>query len=158
MAILPAGDEVTISYIGDIEDAVSQRRHRLLQGWDFLCKCPRCEVEDSLPRSITRLVATMTDQMNAEEDKPGRILSLYRQGRLQMFHWTPDITACSSPTVASGCVALWSSPKTCAVHSQACNTLHACNNVTLKMHACNSVMLIMHASNHVISATLKPYT
>ena len=88
MGILPAGDEVTISYIGNIEVAVSQRRHRLLQGWDFRCKCPRCEVEDRLPRSITRLVATITDQMKAEEDKPIRILSLYRQGRLQMFHCT----------------------------------------------------------------------
>lgn len=73
-----AGEEVTISYIGDLSDDVVARRHHLQHGWEFYCKCPRCETEAVLPRNIKELVANINDQMS--EDKPGRILSMYRQG------------------------------------------------------------------------------
>ena len=72
-----AGEEITISYMGDLCDSVVKRRSRLQKGWDFTCKCPRCVVEAALPKRVKDLVANI--QAQTVEDGSGTILAKYRQ-------------------------------------------------------------------------------
>ena len=71
------GEEITISYIGDLCDSVLERQSLLRTGWDFTCKCPRCVVEAALPTRIKDLLANI--QVQTTEDGSGTVLAKYRQ-------------------------------------------------------------------------------
>lgn len=45
---LHAGDEVTISYFGDLSSHKDLRQRALGVAWHFACSCPRCTVEEAL--------------------------------------------------------------------------------------------------------------
>lgn len=61
-----AGEESTISYMGDLSETVVERRSFLQKGWDFTCKCDRCTVEAALPKRIKDLIAKIHNQMKEE--------------------------------------------------------------------------------------------
>lgn len=61
-----AGEEVTISYIGDLSDDVVERHRRLQKGWEFSCTCPRCAMEALLPTNIKELVSIINKQMSED--------------------------------------------------------------------------------------------
>ena len=54
---LRQGEEVTISYLGEEDfSPVAMRQDVLSRRFGFLCDCPRCKLEHSLPPSLTNLL------------------------------------------------------------------------------------------------------
>ena len=49
-----AGEELTISYIADLDQSVARRREVLRAAYGFDCRCPRCEREAVVERSRAR--------------------------------------------------------------------------------------------------------
>lgn len=75
-----AGDEITISYLGSLSDAVHTRQQSLQRGWQFTCCCPRCTVEAALPHSAHNIIATIHQELDQDHCRPGGILAQHRQG------------------------------------------------------------------------------
>lgn len=62
---VPSGDEVTISYFGDLTDPAALPQYALREVWGFLCSCPRCRAKKNLPLEVHRMV----DQFETGIDK-----------------------------------------------------------------------------------------
>ncbi|DBB08675.1 TPA: hypothetical protein ACH3X3_008211 [Trebouxia sp. C0006] len=63
---LAPGDEVTISYFGDLSDRSFVRQRALEAAWHFACSCPRCTVEEALHWKTWSLIGTVGS--NADKD------------------------------------------------------------------------------------------
>ncbi len=67
---LHAGDEVTISYFGDLSGQTVMRQRALGVAWHFACSCPRCTVEQALhwkTRSLIGTIGTNADKDNSHD-------------------------------------------------------------------------------------------
>ena len=64
---LHAGDEVTISYFGDLSSHKDLRQRALGVAWHFACSCPRCTVEEALHSKLQSLIGYLV----TEADKHG---------------------------------------------------------------------------------------
>lgn len=62
---LAPGDEVTISYFGDLSSHKDLRQRTLGVAWHFACSCPRCTVEEALHWKTQ----SMIDCLGTEADK-----------------------------------------------------------------------------------------
>ncbi len=62
---LNPGDEIFIHYT-TMEMPVSERRSKLRR-WNFICKCPRCVVEEQLPKKVAELLNTLAADSKLKE-------------------------------------------------------------------------------------------
>ena len=80
------GDEVTISYFGDLSSQKDMRQRALGDCWQFTCSCPRCTVEEALhwkTKSAIDCLGTEADKYNSHD--PDRYSYSYRYSASPAF-------------------------------------------------------------------------
>lgn len=80
------GDEVTISYFGDLSGRKDLRQKTLGVAWHFLRSCPRCTVEEGLhwkTQSAIHCLNTEADKYNSHD--PDKYLYSYRYSASPAF-------------------------------------------------------------------------
>lgn len=87
---IPAGEELTLSYMNPLEAHAARQQH-ILRSWGFACACPHCALpgegvreSDARLREIDELEAELGDfaSRRASVEMVGRLLDLYEKERL----------------------------------------------------------------------------
>lgn len=80
------GDEVTISYVGDLSSQKDSRQSTFRLAWHFACSCPRCTFEEALHWKVQcamNVLGTEADKYNSHD--PDRYSCCYRYSASPAF-------------------------------------------------------------------------